>query len=120
MTRLDAEFLNYEEQLEIMNTINAHSQLQKEINKCKAERVAMERLQYEMDLQHRQWIAEVKRIHKKERTEIMNKIKFMQEMCDAATAQWCGNMPKYTAMYYPNVFQCISFSTITNVSYMYL
>merc|ERR1712166_660856 len=78
ITHLKAQVSNFDEQLEIMDTIAAHSALQQELNKTREEKRRLAKLKHEMTQQHRGWMRDIKTIHAREKRDVMEKINFIE------------------------------------------
>jgi len=78
ITHLKAQVSNFDEQLEIMDTIAAHSALQQELNKTREEKRRLGKLAHEMTQQHRGWMRDIKTIHAREKRDVMEKINFIE------------------------------------------
>merc|ERR1712196_606546 len=79
ITHLKSQIANFDEQLEIMDTISAHSALQQEVNKTREETRKLKKLKHEMNLQHRGWMRDIKALHGREKHDMMEKIKFIEQ-----------------------------------------
>jgi len=85
ITHLKAQITNYDEQLEIMDTIAAHSALQQELNKCREERQQLKKLMDQMTLQNRAWMRDIKNIHAREKREVLEHIGFIEQQKNEMT-----------------------------------
>jgi len=79
ITHLHAQIANFDEQLEIMNTIEAHSSLRAELNKTKEEKKRLAKLRDEMEMQNKGWMRDIKGIHAREKRDAMEKIEFINQ-----------------------------------------
>lgn len=79
-----SQIKNLDEQIEIMDTIQAHSAMQAEINKTREEKARLRKLREEMEMQHRGWMRDMKGIHGREKRDVMEKIKYMEGQRDEA------------------------------------
>lgn len=85
ITHLKAQITNYDEQLEIMDTIAAHSALQQELNKCREEKQALKKLMDQMTIQNRSWMRDIKNIHAREKRECLEHIGFIEQQKNEMT-----------------------------------
>jgi len=85
ITHLKAQITNFDEQLEIMDTIAAHSALQQELNKCREERQQLKKLMDQMTLQNRAWMRDIKNIHAREKREVLEHIGFIEQQKNEMT-----------------------------------
>jgi len=88
ITHLKAQVSNFDEQLEIMDTIAAHSALQQELNKTREEKRRLAKLKHEMTQQHRGWMRDIKTIHAREKRDVMEKINFIETQKEEAKAAY--------------------------------
>jgi len=84
ITHLKAQITNYDEQLEIMDTIAAHSALQQELNKCREEKTVIKRLVDQMTIQNRSWLRDISNIHQREKRDIIERISFIEQQKNEA------------------------------------
>eukprot|EP00941_MAST-03F_sp_MAST-3F-sp1_P001802 g1802.t1 len=73
------EYLNLEEQLEVMNSINSHSSLQSEISKVREEKRGLLELKEEMEKQQKMWLRNLKELKMKETDDIQEKIDLIEQ-----------------------------------------
>jgi hypothetical protein len=75
---------NMDEQVEIMDTIEEHSMLQKEINKARDEKRRLRSLKKEMESQQKGWLRNLQEIHSQERAELIARINHAENERDKA------------------------------------
>ena len=99
ITQLKATLENFDEQLEVMNTISQHSALQAELNKTREEKKRLAKLHSEMEMQNRAWVRDIKQIHGREKSDAGKKIKFIEDQTQEANVALKFAKDNYEADY---------------------
>eukprot|EP00941_MAST-03F_sp_MAST-3F-sp1_P000639 g639.t1 len=79
---LNNEFQNYEEQNEIMDSIQEHSGLQRELNRVRDEKMRLRQLKREMEKQHEGWLRDIQAIHQREKRALSERVQFLESQRD--------------------------------------
>jgi hypothetical protein len=83
---LKAQRANFDEQLQIMDTIDQHSALRRELDKTREEKRRLTALRDEMEQQNRAWLRDVNQIHGRERRDVVEQIALVEKQRDEAQA----------------------------------